>query len=90
MELVIRCGSVRLYQGDFLKWPIRSRFDLVLTDPPYDLESDRIKSAFRRISASMGPKGSVYLFGDLDTLAESWFRECEFPNKTGNRNRNRP
>jgi len=53
--------------------------DLVLTDPPYEIED--MTPYFEEFVRLLKPSGSVYIFGNKNMVAEYWFRQLEMPFK---------
>ena len=54
--------------------PMLGKFDLLLTDPPYELDAP----AFDLMEPLCE---SMYCFGDIEVIAERWFRACGMANK---------
>ncbi len=54
--------------------------DLILTDPPY--EESEMTERFAEMVRLLRPEGSIYVFGDVDVVAEHWFRQMKIKHKT--------
>jgi site-specific DNA-methyltransferase (adenine-specific) len=53
--------------------------DLVLTDPPYEIED--MTPFFQEFIRLLKPSGSIYVFGNKNMIAEHWFRQMAIPHK---------
>lgn len=75
--------TVSVEQGDclpLLRALPSASVDLVLTDPPYEIED--LSKHFAEMVRVMKSSGSLYIFGDKDMIAEHWFRQVRLPHKT--------
>jgi DNA modification methylase len=75
--------TATIVKGDCLarmKAMASERFDLIVTDPPYE-ESD-MSEHFAEMVRLLRPDGSIYVFGDVDMVAEHWFRQMKIKHKT--------
>jgi site-specific DNA-methyltransferase (adenine-specific) len=57
-----------------------SSVDLIITDPPYEIEN--LSEHFAEMVRILKPTGSLYVFGDKDMVAEHWYRQVQIKNKT--------
>jgi site-specific DNA-methyltransferase (adenine-specific) len=53
--------------------------DLIVTDPPYEITDMTVY--FREFTRLLKDTGSVYIFGDKNRVAESWFSQLQIPCK---------
>lgn len=74
-----KSGGVTLYNGDCRDiLPSLPLADLVLTDPPYEM----IAPPFEAIVSKLTERGSIYCFGNMDRIAQTWFSSFPMANKT--------
>lgn len=66
--------GVQIYHGDCRQiLPKLGRFDLLLTDPPYEMTE--------LPECLWGIAPCAYIFGDKRQVAENWYRQTPYPNK---------
>ena len=66
--------GVQIYHGDCRQiLPKLGRFDLLLTDPPYEMTE--------LPECLWGIASCAYIFGDKRQVAENWYRQTRYPNK---------
>lgn len=66
--------GVQIYHGDCRQiLPKLGRFDLLLTDPPYEMAE--------LPECLWGIAPCAYIFGDKRQVAENWYRQTRYPNK---------
>lgn len=53
--------------------------DLIITDPPYEISD--MSSYFAEFVRVLKPSGSMYIFGNKNMIAESWFKQLSMPYK---------
>jgi site-specific DNA-methyltransferase (adenine-specific) len=53
--------------------------DLILTDPPYEIED--MTPYFTEFKRLLKPSGSMYVFGNKNMIAEHWFKQLTMPHK---------
>lgn len=53
--------------------------DLVLTDPPYEIED--MREYFSHFVRVLKDTGSIYVFGDKRMIAEHWYSQLRVPHK---------
>lgn len=53
--------------------------DLIVTDPPYEIND--MTPFFQQFIRLLKPSGSIYVFGNKNTIAEHWFRQMIIPHK---------
>lgn len=53
--------------------------DLILTDPPYEIED--LTDFFKMCMLKLSPNGSIYVFGDKRIVAEHWYSQLKIENK---------
>lgn len=73
--MLIEFGDITIHQArceDIL--PTLGSADMVLTDPPYRLDSPAFE-LFEPLCQSL------YCFGDVNQIAERWFSRCRMPHK---------
>jgi site-specific DNA-methyltransferase (adenine-specific) len=54
--------------------------DLILTDPPYEIAD--LSEHFAEMVRLLRDSGSIYVFGDKDMIAGSWFRQMPLASRT--------
>ena len=69
--------TVRIIEGDCrLVMPGEGPFDMILVDPPYGQTSlgwDKRVDGWERVAAAaLKPSGSMWLFGSMRLLLETW------------------
>jgi DNA modification methylase len=63
-----------IYHGDCREiLPMLGRFDLMMTDPPYEME--------QLPDCLWGVAPCAYIFGDKRQVAENWYRQTQYSNK---------
>jgi len=75
-------SMIELIQGDCLekmKDIPDGCVDLVLTDPPYEIED--MKPYFTEMIRCLSKDGSIYVFGNKNMIAEHWFSQMKIDNK---------
>lgn len=72
----VRCGDCSILMRAI---PDES-VDLVLTDPPYEIED--MREHFAQMLRVLKPSGSIYVFGDKDMVADKWFSQMQLEEKT--------
>jgi site-specific DNA-methyltransferase (adenine-specific) len=75
-------NQVRVYNEDCLSVLERleeKSVDLIVTDPPYEILDMRV--FFDKMLHVLSPKGSIYIFGDKNIVAEHWFSQLKIANK---------
>jgi DNA modification methylase len=66
-------GGITLYYGDARELlPLMGTFDLLITDPPYEMEV---------LPFTWKEAASAYVFGDKRMIAEKWYSAFGYPNK---------
>lgn len=80
--LVVDGVSSMLYYGDCLD--LLPNFydqsvDLILTDPPYEIQD--MREVFSHLVRLLKPTGSMYIFGDKRMIAEHWYSQLKIPYK---------
>jgi site-specific DNA-methyltransferase (adenine-specific) len=53
--------------------------DLIVTDPPYEILD--MESYFNQFVRILKPRGSLYVFGNKNVIAEYWFSQMSIPQK---------
>jgi site-specific DNA-methyltransferase (adenine-specific) len=74
---------IKVVHGDgvaAMKGMVSGSVDLVLTDPPYEIVD--MRGPFEEMVRVLAATGSIYVFGDKDTVAEHWFRQLKIQHKT--------
>lgn len=64
---------------DGMKCLSDNSIDLILTDPPYEIED--MTPYFQEHVRVLKPHGSIYVFGDKNMIAGKWFAQMEMPFK---------
>lgn len=71
---ICESSLVSIFCGDCREiLPTLGRFDLLLTDPPYELTT--------LPECLWGIAPAAYIFGDKRIVAEHWYRQVPYPNK---------
>ncbi len=53
--------------------------DLIVTDPPYEIED--MRPSFLEMLRCLSKDGSIYVFGNKNMIAEHWFSQMKIDNK---------
>ena len=53
--------------------------DLIVTDPPYEIED--MKPYFAEMLRCLSKDGSIYVFGNKNMIAEHWFSQLKIDSK---------
>jgi site-specific DNA-methyltransferase (adenine-specific) len=72
----------KLLLGDCLELmrPIPTgSIDLIVTDPPYEIKD--MTPYFEEMLRCLSPRGSLYVFGNKNMIAEWWFSQMKIENK---------
>ena len=75
-------GKRKLLFGDCLelmKLIPTGSVDLVVTDPPYEIED--MKPYFAEMFRCLSKNGSIYVFGNKNMIAEHWFSQMKIDKK---------
>ena len=64
---------------DFLREIGRGSVNLIVTDPPYEIEN--MSEYFSLMLEALAVNGSIYVFGNKNMVAEHWFRQLKIENK---------
>lgn len=78
----MREGKRKLLFGDCLelmKLIPTGSVDLVVTDPPYEIED--MKPYFAEMLRCLSKDGSIYVFGNKNMIAEHWFSQMKIDKK---------
>ena len=75
-------GKRKLLFGDCLelmKLIPTGSVDLIVTDPPYEIED--MKPYFAEMLRCLSKDGSIYVFGNKNMIAEHWFSQMKIDKK---------
>lgn len=66
-------GQIKIYNGnsESVLPQLDEKFNMILTDPPYEIED--MEEYFEMMKRSLYKNGSMYVFGNKNTIAERWF-----------------
>jgi site-specific DNA-methyltransferase (adenine-specific) len=64
---------------DLMKSIPSGSVDLIVTDPPYEIED--MGPFFTEMLRSLSKDGSIYVFGNKNMIAEHWFSQLKIQNK---------